>query len=181
MKCSRWSAADERKERWSWEFHGMEGAGEMESERRSGDEKHERRRWRRVVKQRMEDLASRVALVGKASPLLPDKRWPWPMMWNGFDWLSLIPQQSEPRSSPGARSTTVTLSDISYFTPTTMTTAALTSSPSCSTFHTSLPQQWNTIIGASSVQPVGQKWSCAGPVPSKLLYLSKENHSIPTR
>lgn len=71
----------------------------------------------------MEDLASWVALVGKASPLLPDKRWPWPMMWNGFDWLSLIPQQSEPRSSPGARSTTVTLSDISYFTPTTMTTA----------------------------------------------------------
>lgn len=75
------------------------------------------------MKQRMEDLASWVALVGKASPLLPDKRWPWPMMWNGFDWLSLIPRQSEPRSSPGARSTTVTLSDISYLARTTMTTA----------------------------------------------------------
>lgn len=71
----------------------------------------------------MEDLASWVALVGKASPLLLDKRWPWPMMWNGSDWLSLIPHQSEPSSSPGAQSTTVTLSDISYFTLTTMTTA----------------------------------------------------------
>lgn len=71
----------------------------------------------------MEDLASWVALVGKASPLLLDKRWPWPMMWNGSDWLSLIPQQSEPSSSPGAQSTTVTLSDISYFIPTNVTTA----------------------------------------------------------
>lgn len=75
------------------------------------------------MKQRMEDPASWVALVGKASPLLADKRWPWPMMWNGFDWLSLIPQQSAPRSSPGARSATVTLSDISYLARTTMTTA----------------------------------------------------------
>lgn len=75
------------------------------------------------MKQRMEDLASCVALVGKASPLLLDKRWPWPMMWNGFDWLSLIPQQSEPKSSPGARCTTVTLSDISYFTRTSVTAA----------------------------------------------------------
>lgn len=97
----------------------MEGA-EPEKNRRDGGGFSERRR---VVKQRMEDLAGWVALVGKASPLLPDKRWPWPMMWNGFDWLSLIPQQSELRSSPGARSTSVTLSDISYFTSTTVTTA----------------------------------------------------------
>lgn len=81
------------------------------------------REQRKVVKQRMEDLASCVALVGKASPLLLDKRWPWPMMWNGFDWLSLIPQQSEPKSSPGARRSTVTLSDISYFTRTSVTAA----------------------------------------------------------
>lgn len=89
-------------------------------------EKRERWGWvLRVVKQRMEDLASWVALVGKASPLLLDKRWPWPMMWNGFDWLSLIPQQSEPRPSPEAWSSTVTLSDISYLAPTTMTTAGV--------------------------------------------------------
>lgn len=80
-------------------------------EKRSKDKKKKkwRKRWswfrerRRAVKQRMEDLASWVALVGKASPLLPDKRWPWPMMWNGFDWLRLIPQPSAPRSSPGVR------------------------------------------------------------------------------
>lgn len=122
------------------EFYWMERAEETGSERRCKDKKD----WE-GVKQRMENLASWVALVGKASSLLLDKRWPWPMMWNGFDWLSLIPQQSEPRSSPGARSATVTLSDISYFTPTTVTTAgycnSLTSSLYCSIFQTSLLQQ----------------------------------------
>ncbi|CAB1435707.1 unnamed protein product [Pleuronectes platessa] len=76
-----------------------------------------------VVKHRVEDPASRVALVGKASPLLLDKRWPWPMMWKGSDWLSLIPQQSEPGSSPGLRGASVTLSDISYFALTSVTRA----------------------------------------------------------
>lgn len=107
----------------------MESRRDRIRKKNEDEKKGEKERWRwfrertRVVKQRMEDLASWVALVGKASPLLPDKRWPWPMMWNGFDWLSLIPPQCEPRSSPGARSTTVTLSDISYFTSTTATTA----------------------------------------------------------
>lgn len=76
-----------------------------------------------MLKQKMEDLASWVALVGKASALLHDKRWPWPMMWNGFDWLSLIPQQSQPRSSAGAGRTTVALSDISDFGRTSVTAA----------------------------------------------------------
>lgn len=119
----------------------------------------------------MEDLASRVALVGKASPLLPDKRCPWPMMWNGFDWLSLIPQQSEPGSSLGARCTTVTLSDISYFTPTTMMAVGsrtLTSSSHCSTFHTSLLQQ-SLLQSHTQVSILQDKSGTDGFVPSRRL------------
>lgn len=45
------------------------------------------------------------------------------MMWNGSDWLSPIPHQSEPSSLLRAWSTTIALSDISYFTLTIVTTA----------------------------------------------------------
>lgn len=94
----RWAAEDERKERWREEARIKNYGWEKKRWRWF-------REWRRAVKQRMEDLASLVALVGKASPLLPDKRWPgqWcGMVLIGWAW------------SPAERAVVLSWSSVHY-------------------------------------------------------------------